>query len=66
MPSTTFTVRVESDARKRRVHERQVAGIKQAAASLDAGRHVAHDDVKAWVSSWGSRREQRPPKPRKT
>jgi RHH-type transcriptional regulator, rel operon repressor / antitoxin RelB len=89
MSSTTFTVRVESDARKRLerlakctgrsrsflaaeaidayldANEWQVAGIRQAIASLDEGRGVAHEDVKGWVSSWGDRREKRAPKPRK-
>jgi predicted transcriptional regulator len=89
MSSTTFTVRVEDDARRRLeklakntgrsrsflaaeaineyldVNEWQVAGIKQAIASLDEGRGVAHEDVKSWVSSWGGR-ERRQPKPRKT
>jgi RHH-type rel operon transcriptional repressor/antitoxin RelB len=90
MSSTTFTVRVEGDARKRLeklarntgrsrsflaaeaineyldVNEWQVAGIRQAIGSLDEGRAVAHEDVKSWVSSWGSRRERRQPKPRRT
>jgi predicted transcriptional regulator len=89
MSSTTFTVRVEDDARRRLeklakntgrsrsflaaeaineyldVNEWQVAGIKQAIASLDEGRGVAHEDVNSWVSSWGSRRERHQPKPRK-
>ena len=89
MSSTTFTVRVEDDARRRLeklakntgrsrsflaaeaineyldVNEWQVAGIKQAIASLDEGRGVAHEDVKSWVSSWRGR-ERRQPKPRKT
>ena len=90
MSSTTFTVRVEDDAKRRLeklarntgrsrsylaaeaineyldVNEWQVAGIRQAIASLDEGGDVAHEDVKSWVSSWGSRRERRQPKPPKT
>lgn len=89
MSSTTFTVRVESGARKRLeqlskstgrsrsflaaeaideyldANEWQVAGIRQAMASLDEGRGVAHDDVKTWAQSWGGKRERRAPKPRK-
>ena len=40
------------------VNEWQVAGIKQAIASLDRGEGVAHEQVKDWVTSWGSRRER--------
>jgi predicted transcriptional regulator len=47
------------------VNEWQVAGIKKAMASLEAGKAVAHEDVKAWVASWGKRRERPRPKPGK-
>ena len=40
------------------VNEWQVAGIKQATASLDRGEGVAHEQVKDRVTSWGSRRER--------
>ena len=40
------------------VNEWQVAGIKQVIASLDRGEGVAHEQVKDWVTSWGSRRER--------
>ena len=40
------------------VNEWQVAGIKQATASLDRGEEVAHEQVKDRVTSWGSRRER--------
>jgi len=40
------------------VNEWQVAGIKQAIASLDRGEGVAHEQIKDWVMSWGSRRER--------
>ena len=36
------------------INEWQVAGVKQAIASLDDGRGVPHDQVKDWVASWGS------------
>jgi RHH-type transcriptional regulator, rel operon repressor / antitoxin RelB len=36
------------------VNEWQVAGIKQAIASLDRGEAIAHEQVKDWVASWGS------------
>jgi predicted transcriptional regulator len=86
MRATTFTVRVDSAAKKRLeklaestgrsrsflaaeainayldVNEWQVTGIKQAIASLDRGEGIAHERVKQWVKSWGSKNEKRPPK----
>jgi RHH-type transcriptional regulator, rel operon repressor / antitoxin RelB len=44
------------------VNEWQVAGIKQAIASLDRGEGVSHEQVKDWITSWGSRGEQSIPK----
>ena len=44
------------------VNEWQVGGIKQAIASLDRGGGVAHQQVKDWVTSWGSRRERSIPR----
>jgi RHH-type rel operon transcriptional repressor/antitoxin RelB len=48
------------------VNEWQVAGIKRAAASLDRGEGVPHEDVKEWVASWGHKRERAAPKRSKT
>jgi RHH-type rel operon transcriptional repressor/antitoxin RelB len=86
MSSTTFTVRVESDVKKRLeklakttgrsrsflaaealneyldVNEWQVAGIKQAMASLDGGAGIPHQEVKQWIDSWGHKRERPAPK----
>jgi RHH-type transcriptional regulator, rel operon repressor / antitoxin RelB len=36
------------------VNEWQVAGIRQAIASLDRGEGVPHARVKDWITSWGS------------
>jgi RHH-type transcriptional regulator, rel operon repressor / antitoxin RelB len=36
------------------VNEWQVAGVKQAMASLDRGEGVPHEQVKDWIASWGS------------
>jgi RHH-type rel operon transcriptional repressor/antitoxin RelB len=36
------------------VNEWQVAGINRAIASLDRGEGVSHQQVKDWVTSWGS------------
>ena len=82
MSSTTFTVRVDADAKERlerlakstgrsrsflaaeainqylEVNEWQVAGVKRAIASLDRGEGVAHEQVKDWVTSWGSSGER--------
>jgi predicted transcriptional regulator len=46
------------------VNEWQVAGIKQAVASLDRGEGVPHEAVRDWIASWGSDREQPTPKRR--
>ncbi|HTE82294.1 MAG TPA: CopG family ribbon-helix-helix protein [Reyranella sp.] len=43
------------------VNEWQIAGVKQAVASLDRGEGVAHNNVKEWVDSWGSEKERSPP-----
>lgn len=48
------------------VNEWQVAGIKQAMASVDEGRTVSHQAVKEWVSSWGGQDEKPVPQPAKT
>jgi len=87
MPSSTFTVRVDTAAKKRLeklakntgrsrsflaaeaihayldVNEWQVAGIKEAIASVDRGEGIPHEQVKRWVASWDSDSEL--PKPRK-
>jgi RHH-type rel operon transcriptional repressor/antitoxin RelB len=89
MPSTTFTVRVDSGVKKRleklakntgrsrsflaaeaiteyiSVNDWQVTGIKNAAASLDQGKGIPHQEVKDWVSSWGGVSERPAPKPSK-
>ena len=86
MSSTTFTVRVETDVKKRLeklakstgrsrsflaaealseyldVNEWQVAGVRKAMATLDRGESAHHEQVKAWVNSWGGKRERPAPK----
>lgn len=47
------------------VNEWQVAGIKQAMASLDCGEGVPHEEVKDWVDPWGSANERPVPKRRR-
>jgi predicted transcriptional regulator len=39
------------------IHEAQIEGIKKAIASADAGNYSSHEDVKAWVESWGTDKE---------
>jgi len=44
------------------LNEWQVAGIENAMASLDRHGGVPHGRVKAWVKSWGGKRERSRPK----
>jgi predicted transcriptional regulator len=44
------------------VNEWQIAGIREAMAAMDRGENVAHGEVKAWVRSWGHRKERPAPK----
>jgi RHH-type rel operon transcriptional repressor/antitoxin RelB len=44
------------------VNEWQVAGVKQAIASLDRGEGIPHEQVKDWIESWGSGSERPVPK----
>jgi RHH-type transcriptional regulator, rel operon repressor / antitoxin RelB len=44
------------------VNEWQVAGINRAIASLERGEGVAHQQVRDWISSWGSENERPIPK----
>jgi len=46
------------------VNEWQIAGIKQAIASLERGEGIPHREVKDWISSWGSGNER--PMPRRS
>ena len=42
------------------VNEWQVAGVRK--GTLDRGESVPHEQVKAWVNSWGGKRERPAPK----
>jgi len=44
------------------INEWQVAGVKQAVASLEKGEGVPQASVKEWVNSWGSKKERPAPK----
>jgi RHH-type rel operon transcriptional repressor/antitoxin RelB len=45
-------------------NEWQVARIRQAITSLDAGKGIPHEQVKEWIASWGTPNER--PLPRIT
>src|SRR3990167_9879552 len=42
--------------------ERMLAEIRQADRQVKSGHYVRHEDMKAWLLSWGTEREQPPPK----
>jgi RHH-type transcriptional regulator, rel operon repressor / antitoxin RelB len=42
--------------------ERMLAEIRQAEIQVKSGHYVRHDDMKAWLLSWGTNRELPPPK----
>jgi predicted transcriptional regulator len=44
------------------VNEWQVAGIRQAIASLDRGEGIANEQVKNWIASWGTKDERAAPR----
>lgn len=43
------------------IQDWQEQGIQAAIAALDSGEGISHDDVKAWVASWGNPDEQGKP-----
>lgn len=42
--------------------ERMLADVRQADRQVRAGHHIKHDDMKAWLLSWGTDRETPAPK----
>ena len=42
--------------------ERMLAEVRQADRQLKSGHYVKHEDMKAWLLSWGTDRELPPPK----
>jgi RHH-type transcriptional regulator, rel operon repressor / antitoxin RelB len=42
--------------------ERLLAEIRQADLQIKGGHYVKHEDMKAWLLSWGTERELPPPK----
>jgi len=42
--------------------ERMLAEIRQAEREVRSGHYVRHEDMKAWLLSWGTDRELPPPK----
>jgi predicted transcriptional regulator len=42
--------------------ERMLAEIREADREVKSGHYVTHEDMKAWLLSWGTERELPPPK----
>ena len=42
--------------------ERRRAEIREAEREVESGHYVRHDDMKAWLLSWGTKNELPPPK----
>ncbi len=42
--------------------ERMLAEIRQADREVEAGHYIRHEDMKAWLLSWGTDNELPPPK----
>jgi predicted transcriptional regulator len=42
--------------------ERMLAEIRQADVEVRSGHYIRHDDMKAWLLSWGTSHELPPPK----
>ncbi len=42
--------------------ESMLADIRRGERQMDAGHYVKHEDVKAWLLSWGTEHELPPPK----
>ena len=42
--------------------ERMLAEIRQADRQVKSGHYIRHEDMKAWLLSWGTDRELPPPK----
>jgi RHH-type transcriptional regulator, rel operon repressor / antitoxin RelB len=42
--------------------ERMLAEVRQAERQMDAGHYIRHQDMKAWLLSWGTEHELPPPK----
>jgi|SRR5437764_15207650 len=43
-------------------HERMLAEIRQAGRQVRSGHYIKHQDMKAWLLSWGTDQELAPPK----
>jgi len=42
--------------------ERMLAEIRQAERQVESGHYIRHEDMKAWLLSWGTENELPPPK----
>ncbi len=59
---TSFESWLDEEGLRRNLNEWQIAGVKDAIASLDAGKSIGHKEVKDWINSWGRTRERPAPK----
>lgn len=42
--------------------ERMLAEVRKADGQVKSGHYIRHEDMKAWLLSWGTKRELPPPK----
>jgi RHH-type transcriptional regulator, rel operon repressor / antitoxin RelB len=47
-----------------KTQEWQIKAIRQGLESLNADGSITHQDMRAWVESWGTDSEKSPPQPR--
>ncbi len=59
---SSFESWLDEEGLRRDVNEWQIAGVKAAIASLDAGKAIGNKEVKDWVNSRGRTRERPAPK----
>lgn len=52
-------------AKRPNAGDRDVAGVKEGLAELDAGQSVPLADVEAWIDSWGTPNERPMPQARR-
>ncbi|MGB0683084.1 MAG: hypothetical protein ACPGOV_10270 [Magnetovibrionaceae bacterium] len=51
----------QKEIARRIMDETKQLAIREGIADLDAGRTIAHEEMKAWLESWGSKAELDPP-----
>ena len=48
--------------RKAKEQAAKLADVRQADRQVNSGHYIRHDDMKAWLLSWGTERDLPPPK----